>query len=214
MIEDNKTYVVPLSKVPNPMRPNFEFSWRLEVANPETVATLTNSPVVLRDWTIESSAAMDRARITNARSLLTPAASKSDYAVFGYVQNPGWNEGFVAKVYDDGSFVASDNSGKCRSYGSLSQLSTDFETIKKRLINEGLIAVGKEPLTLGADHYGTAFIELTTNGVAELRSDADDIGVLLKGGPAKKREAFSQVFSKEKPFVDSLLHAGMKLPAN
>lgn len=214
VIEDNKTFIVPLSKVPNPMRPNFEFSWQLEIANPDAVAGLTNSPVVLRDWTIESNAAVDKARVTEARSLLTPGHAKSDYASFGYVQNPGWNEGFVAKIYDDGSFVASDNSGKCRSYGSLSQLNTDFNTIKHRLVNEGLIAVGRDPLTLGADHYGTAFIDLTTNGVSELRSDADDIGVLLKGGPAKKREAFSRVFSKEKRFVDSLLRAGMKLPSN
>lgn len=214
VVEDNKTFIVPLSKVPNPMRPNFEFSWQLEIANPDAVAGLTNSPVVLRSWTIESNAAVDKARVTDAQSLLTRGHSKSDYAIFGYVQNPGWNEGFVAKIYDDGSFVASDNSGKCRSYGSLSQLNTDFKTIKQRLVNEGLIAVGRDPLTLGADHYGTAFIDLTTNGVSELRSDADDIGVLLKGGPAKKREAFSRVFNKEKPFVDSLLRAGMKLPSN
>jgi WD40 repeat protein len=213
-VEDNKTFVVPLSKVPNPMRPNFEFSWRLEIANPDAVAGLINSPVVLRDWTIEGSAALDRARVGDAKSLLVRAPSKSDYAVFGYVQNPGWKEGFVAKIYDDGSFVASDNSGKCRAYGSLSQLKTDFESVKTRLISEGLIAVGRDPLTLGADHYGTAFIDLTTNGVSELRSDADDIGVLLKGGPAKKREAFSRVFNQEKAFIDSLLHSGMRLPAN
>jgi len=140
------------------------------------------------------------------------APSKSDYAVFGYVQNPGWNKGFVAKIYDDGSFVASDNSGKCRSYGSLSQLKTDFDSVKRRLINEALLAVGRDPLTLGADHYATAFIDLTTNGVSELRSDADDIAVLLKGGPAKKRDAFSRVFDQEKAFIDSLLNSGMKLP--
>jgi len=214
LVENNKTFVVPLSKVPNPMRPNFEFTWRVEIANPDAVAGLINSPVVLRDWTIESSAGKDRARVADPRSLLARGRSKSDYAIFGYVQNPGWNEGFVAKVYDDGSFVTSNNSGKCRSYGSLSQMNTDFETIKQRLVNEGLIAVGKDPLTLGADHYGTAFIELTIDGVSELRSDADHIEVLLNGGPAKKREAFSRVFSKEKPFVDALLNAGMKLPVN
>jgi hypothetical protein len=75
-------------------------------------------------------------------------------------------------------------------------------------LSKGLIAVGRDPLTLGTDHYGTAFIELTNNGVSELRSDADDIAVLLRGGPAKKRQALSRIFTKEKPFVDSLLHAG------
>src|SRR5262249_45952005 len=145
LVEGDKTFVVPLSKVPNPMRPNFEFPWKLEISNPDAVANLINRPVVFRDWTIESSAAMDRARIAEARSLLTQARSTSDYAIFGYVQNPGWSEGFVAKVYDDGSFVASDNSGKCRAYGSLSQLKTDFASIKHRLISEGLIAVGRDP---------------------------------------------------------------------
>jgi WD40 repeat protein len=214
MVEGNKTFVVPLSKVPNPMRPSFEFPWQLEIANPDAVANLIDSPVVLRDWIIESSAAMDRARISDARSLLTPGHSKADFATFGYVQNPGWNEGFVVKVYDDGSFVASDNSGKCRAYGSLSQLKTDFESVRNRLVSDGLIAVGRDPLTLGADHYGTAFIELTINGVSELRSNADDIGILLNGGPAKKRDAFDRVFKQEKPFIDSLLQAGMKLGAN
>jgi WD40 repeat protein len=214
MVEDNKPYIAPLSKVPNPMRANFEFAWRLEIGNPDAVAGLVNSPVVLRDWTIESNAAIDRARVSDRLSLLLRGHSKSDYVVFGYVQNPGWDKGYIAKLYDDGSFVATDNSGKCLAFGSLSQLKTDFESVKKRLINEGIIGVGRDPLTLGADHYGTAFVELTTNGVSELRSDADDIGVLLKGGPAKKREAFSRIFNQEKPFIDSLLHSGMKLPAN
>jgi WD40 repeat protein len=214
MVEGNKPYIVPLSKVPNPMRPNFEFAWRLEIANADAVAGLVNSPVVLRDWSIESNAAMDRARLSDGQSLLLRGHSKSDYVVFGYVQNPGWNEGYMAKIYDDNTFVATDNSGKCRAFGSLSQLKTDFASVKKRLINEGLIGVGRDPLTLGTDHYGTAFIDLTTNGVSEIRSDADDIGVLLKGGPAKKREAFSRIFNQEKPFIDSLLHSGMKLPAN
>ena len=60
-------------------------------------------------------------------------------------------------------------------------------------LSKGLIAVGRDPLTLGTDHYGTAFIELTNNGVSELRSDADDIAVLLRGGPAKKRQALSDL---------------------
>jgi hypothetical protein len=61
------------------------------------------------------------------------------------------------------------------------------------LISKGLIEIAKDPLTLGADHYGTAFIEVMLKGVPELRSDADDVEMLLKGGPAKKREACTQV---------------------
>jgi hypothetical protein len=94
----------------------------------------------------------------------------------------------------------------------LDQLKTDFASVRKRLVSEGLISIAKEPLTLGADHYRARFIELTINGVPELHTDADDIGVLLNGGPAKKREAFSRIFNQEKAFIDSLLHAGMKLP--
>jgi hypothetical protein len=45
-----------------------------------------------------------------------------------------------------------------------------------------------------------------------LRSDADDIQVLLNGGPAKKREAFGRIFKPEKASIDSILKAGMKLP--
>jgi hypothetical protein len=144
--------------------------------------------------------------------LLSRADSKSDHVVFGYVQNPGWNEGFVTKIFDDGSFVAANSSGRCRAYGSLAQLKTDFETVRKRLIAEGILEVGKEPLTIGADHYSTAFIELTSDGVTELRSDADNIAALLQGAPAKKREAFGRVFKQEKVFIDSLLNAGQTLP--
>lgn len=211
-LQDNKAYLVPLAKVPNPMRRDFEFSWRLEIANPGTVAGFVNSPVVLRDWTIESYAALDRARIADVQSLLTRGHANSGHVVFGYVQNPGWNEGFMAKIYDDGSFVASNTQGLCRSYGSLAQLNTDFDTVRKRLLTEGLLEVGKEPLTIGADHYGTAFIELTNNGVTELRSDAENFELLLKGGPATKREAFSRVFKQERAFIDALLGAGLTLP--
>ena len=67
-----------------------------------------------------------------------------------------------------------------------------------RLISRGIIDVGKDPLTLGTDHYGKPFIEITINGVTELRSDADDVRVLLNRGPAKKREAFSRIFNRKK----------------
>jgi hypothetical protein len=94
----------------------------------------------------------------------------------------------------------------------LDQLKTDFESVRKRLVAEGVLDVPKEPLVLGADHYRTRFMEVTLNGVPELRSDADSIEVLLKGGPAKKREAFSRIFDQEESFINSLLRSGMKLP--
>lgn len=65
-----------------------------------------------------------------------------------------------------------------------------------------------------ADHYRTRYVELTSDGAGELRSDADSIEVLFRGGPAKKREAFSRVFDREEQFLTTLLHAGTKLPPN
>lgn len=213
MAEGDETYIAPLAKVPTPMSRDFEFPWRLEVSNPDSVRGAAGDPVVLEDWAIESSAATDRARVTGFRSLLPrerPPAANSDHIIFGHTQNPGWDKSFVVKIYGDGTFLASNNSGKCLASGRLDQLKTDFESVKRRLVGEGLLSVPKEPLTLGADHYGTAFIELSSGGVTELRSDADDIEVLLKGGPAKKREAFSRIFNLEEQFIKSLLQAGLK----
>jgi len=213
-IEGNRAFIRALAKVPPPMR-DFEYPWKIEIINTEAVAGFVGSPVVLENWSIESKADTDRARVKEFHSLLLPnSKGNSDYTVFGYVRNPGWDQGFVIKIYSDGRFVASDNSGKCKAYGALAQLKTDFESVTKRLLSEGLLDIAKDPLTLGADHYGTLFVELTINGVPELRTDADDIAVLLKGGPAKKREAFSRFFKQEKLFVHSLLGAGMELPAN
>lgn len=215
--EGNKIFMVPLSKVPGPMKDHFEYAWKLEIVNADRVASLTGSPVELSDWNIESSADDDRARINQFRRLRPPMGTPKgslNHIVFGDIQNPGWNEGFVAKIYGDGSFVATNNPGRCLAYGSLNQLHTDFESVSKRLVSDGLLTIPKEPLVLGADHYRTQFMELALDGVPEMRSDADSIEVLLKGSPAKKREAFSRVFNQEKAFIDSLLHSGMKLPPN
>lgn len=217
MIEDSKAFVISISKVPVPMSRDFKFPWRLEVANADSVAGVTGSPVVLQDWSIESSAAADRIRIGKFQSILSRRRSpdiSSNHITFGDVQNPGWNDGFVAKIYGDGSFVATNNSGKCLAYGQLDQLKTDFESLQKRLVGEGLLSLPKDPLTLGTDHYRTRFIELAVDGSVELRSDAESIELLLKGGPAKKREAFSGIFGQEESFLTALLHAGTKLPTN
>ncbi len=211
-VDGDRAFIRSLTKVPLPMR-DFAYPWRLEIANSNAVAANVGAPVVLNDWYIESTSAADRARIAGFRPLIDDRArANPDYIVFGYVQNPGWSDGYVAKIYSDGRFVATSTDGKCLSYGSLSDLKTDFATVRDRLISRGILEVGKDPLTLGADHYGTAFIEVTINGVPELRSDADDIQVLLNGGPAKKREAFGRIFKPEKAFIDSILKAGMKLP--
>ena len=213
VVEGTRTFIRSLSKVPLPMSDSFRYPWKLEIINSEAVAANIGAPVVLNEWFIESSAGEDRARVKGFRSLREddPLAT-SDHIVIGYTQNPGWPDGFVIKIYSDGRFVAANTPGKCLSYGSLTDLKTNFTSVRDRLVANGLIEIGKDPLVLGTDHYGTSFIELKINGVAELRSDADDISVLLKGGPAKKREAFSRVFKQERKFIDSILKAGLKLP--
>ena len=212
VLEGNRAFVRSLTKVPLPMR-DFGYPWKLEIINSDAVAALNGSPIVLQDWSIESTAGTDRARIKEFRLLLEDRVrGNSDHLVFGYTQNPGWDEGFMAKLYGDGRFVATSTTGKCLAYGSLDDLKTEFTTVRSRLISTGLIDIARDPLVLGADHYGTAFIEVTLNGVPELRSDADDINVLLSGGPAKKRQAFTRIFSQEKPFINSILKAGLKLP--
>ena len=213
VLEGNQAFVRSLTKVPLPMG-DFGYPWKLEIINSDAVAAINGSPIVLQDWSIESTAGIDRARIKEFRLLLEDRVrGNSDHVVFGYTQNPGWDEGFMAKLYGDGRFVAASTTGKCLAYGSLEDLKTDFTTVRNRLISKGLIDIARDPLVLGTDHYGTGFIELTLNGVPELRSDADDINVLLSGGPAKKRQAFSRLFMQEKPFIDSLLKAGLKLTA-
>ncbi|HRH46461.1 MAG TPA: hypothetical protein PKY82_32760, partial [Pyrinomonadaceae bacterium] len=101
--------------------------------------------------------------------------------------------------------------GKCLSFGNLSQLKTDYQTVKKRLLDEGFLSIPKEPLTIGADHFRTGFIEIVMNGVSEIRTDADSFELLMKEkGKTKKREAFSRLSEKESGFINALLKAGFK----
>ncbi|HEX8738295.1 MAG TPA: hypothetical protein VF721_23370 [Pyrinomonadaceae bacterium] len=208
-IKDDKTYIFPLSKVPGIMSVDFVYPWRLEIANADFVRDAVGSPVALQNWALESSAADDRARVDKFKLLLPKGQPKSDYIVFGTVQNPGWNEGYVAKIFGDGSFAASNNSGKCLSYGNLSELKTDYQAVRKRLLDRDLLLIPKAPLTIGADHYRTQFIELSTEGISEIRSDADSFEILING-QSKKREAFSKIYRQEELFLKSLLKAGFK----
>jgi|GEM_PF-3344637 len=215
--EGGKTFVQHLAKVARWFGREFDFPWRLEVSNAERMAAAVGAPVVLQDWSIESSAAEDRARVAGFRTLLAGGRADeaaAEHIVFGMSQNPDGAKGYVAKIYADGSFVSASSSGKCLAHGHLGELKTDFEAVRKRLLGRGLLAVPKEPLTLGAAHYRTHFIEVFSGGVAETRSDADDPGPLLDG-VSKKREAFRRVFEPELPFINSLLGAkNQQAPAN
>ena len=52
-IEGNRAFIRSLTKVPMPMR-DFEYPWKLEISNSDSVAGVAGLPVVLQDWTIES----------------------------------------------------------------------------------------------------------------------------------------------------------------
>lgn len=207
--ENGKTFITPLAKIPATMQIDLAYPWQLEIANSNAAQDAAGLPVVLKHWSIESSSAEDRARIEEYKSFLTQPADTSNYIVFGVGENPGF--GYTIKIFSNGSFVAADRSGECLSYGNLSQLKTDYQTIKKRLLNENFLSIPKEPLTIGASHYRTAFIEIATDGVSEIRSDADSFELLVKeNGKTKKREAFSQIHTKEENFISSLLKAGFQ----
>ncbi len=210
-VKDSKTFVTALSKIPGIMTSDFVYPWRLEIANPNSVQDVIGLPVVLKDWAMESSSVDDQAKITKFNLLLPKDKTKSNYIVFGVGQNPSWSEGFVLKIFSDGNFVAANNSGKCLSYGNLSQLKTDYQTVKKRLLDKNFLSIPKEPLTIGTDHYRTEFIEITTDGISEVRSDADSFELLMKEkGKTKKREAFSLIYDSEDAFIKSLMSAGFK----
>jgi WD40 repeat protein len=212
--EDGKLYIVPIAKGPAPLNPEFDYAWEIEVVEPGALTSLAGYPVIVQDWDIESDAAMDRARV-NKFAPLWPAQAMggltTDYAVLGDVQNPDWNRGFVVKVYSVGSFVAARITGECLAYGPLSVTKTpDFDTLSGRLLGEGLLAVPRDPLTLGSDHFRIRFIELSHGGKSELRSDAELIDSSSpRSHPGKKKEEFTRIFNEEQEFIDSLLHAGM-----
>jgi hypothetical protein len=211
--EGERFFILPLSKVPIPLKPDFAYSWALEISNGDFVSKAVGSPVVLEDWTSEKGKTMNRVRL-NAFHLLSkterPTDDEVDSIIFGDVQNPGQDKGFIAKVYSDGNFVAADSSGKCLAFGSLDQLKTDFGTIKRRLVEEGLIDIPNAPLTVGSATYRTRFIELNVGGISELRSDAPSLDAQANGVTSKKREAFARIFDKENKFITSLINAGFE----
>jgi len=214
LAEGDKMYFIPLSKVPTPMSRDFDYAWKLEVAEPGKLVESVGLPVVLEDWEIESDAVMDKTRVNKFISISSkPAAPElhSGYAVFGDVHNPGWNEGFIVKIYGTGDFIAASNSGECLAYGSLNTTTTSsFAALKTRLLAEGFLSVPRNPLARRLDHYGTRFIELLDERGLEVRSDAEVVDFSKPiTHPTKKEEDFSRIFKQEESFVNSLLRAGM-----
>lgn len=209
--EGQKLFIVPVAKIPTPMNRDFADAWRIEVTEPGTLEHSVGYTVALQDWDIESNAAMDKARVAKFSMLTSPLVSgnkSAEFLVFGDVQNPGWEKGFVVKVYGDNRFVAANNSGKCLAYGTLRNL--DFASLKDRLVREGLLDIPRNPLTRGLDHYRTRFIALSVGGRLQVRSDAEVVDFSKpRTHPTKKEEEFSRIFNQEQQFIDSLLQAGM-----
>lgn len=213
--EKRKVFIMPLAKVPGMMGEDFNYAWRLEVADPGKLAEFVGLPVAFQDWDVESNAADDKARVNKFIPLTPKTAApgmQTRYAVFGDVQNPGWDGGFIVKVYGNERFVAASNSGECLAYGSLNSATTpNFEVLKRRLLAEGLFSVPRNPQTRGLDHERTRFIELFDHDVLEIRTDGEVVNLSHpRTQPTKKEEDFTRIFTQEEPFINSILHAGMQ----
>ena len=139
----------------------------------------------------------------------------ANFAVFGDVQNPGWNRSTTIKIYGDGSFVATDPNGTCLAFGTLenSVQHHSFQTIRNSLLTDGFLAIKKEPLTRGLDHFRTRFIALAVSGNLEIRSDGEKIDeAYLQRAPTQKEQEFARIFERQKPLIDAILNAGTALP--
>lgn len=211
VVEEGKTFVVPLAQGPGGGNA-YEYAWKSEVVDPENVNAPSGMAVLIDQWDTVSRSQDTRIRIHRFQPLLKPDARRSadsEYILFGDIQNPGWGDGYVGKIYHDGTFVVARNLGECVAYGTLAQFNTDFVTVKKRMIDEGLLAVSRDPLSLGSAHFRVVFLGIATGGTLHLRSDADSIQRMLDDGSSPKRDAFRRVYAKEKEFIDQLVNAGI-----
>lgn len=216
-VEGERVFIRPISTVPLPMRLDFGYSGRLEIADQPGMAKLVGEPVVLQEWALEKNSAHERARVVRSHRLLAGSRdfALANYAVLGNVHNPGWDRSTIIKIYGDDAFVASDPDGTCLAFGELGKLPehNSFQSTKNELLNDGFLAIQKEPLTRGLDHYGTHFIGLAISGNVELRTDAEKIDeTYLQRTPTKKEQDFDRIFQHQKPLIDAILHAGMAVP--
>lgn len=217
LVEGDHLYIRPITMVPLPMSGDFGFAAKLQIADQPGLAELAGEPVVLEEWALEKLAGNEQARVIKSHRLLTGSKdlALASFAVFGDVQNPGWNRSTTIKIYGDGSFVATDPNGTCLAFGALgkSVQHNSFQSIKRGLINDGFLMVKKDPLTRGLDHFRTRFIALAMSGNLEIRSDGEKIDeTYLNRAPTQKEQDFARVFESQKPLIDAILHAGMALP--
>jgi hypothetical protein len=214
MFEGSRAFIVPIAKVP----PGFQYAWKREVAEPEKLKGLKGLPVAFLDWSVESNSRSDHLQVREFRKLLHSSdlhPAVSNFVVFGDIQNPGWNKGFLAKIYGDGSFVATNNPGTCLAYGSLGESTSihDFASLKSDLLTEGLRSLAKVPLTRQYPHFRTRFIELSDAGNSELRTDAEIVDMSHPvDHPTKKEADFQRLYNKYESFLEILRQVGAEAP--
>ena len=123
LVEAGDVYIRPITKVPLPMSHDFDYAGKLQVGDQPGLAKLAGEPVVLEEWALEKNAGHEQARVIKSRRLLTgnKDLALANFAVFGDVQNPGWNRSTTIKIYGDGTFVATDPDGTCLSYGAMKE---------------------------------------------------------------------------------------------
>jgi len=214
VFEGTHAFITPIAKVP----PGFEYAWKHEIAEPEKLKGLDGYPIALLDWSIESNSSSDRLQVHEFRKLLYGSdlgSAVKNFVIFGDIQNPGWNKGFLAKIYGDGSFVAANNPGTCVAYGSLGESTSirDFAGLKASLLKDGLLSLAKLPLTRQYPHFRTRFIELSDVGKSELRTDAEVVDMSHPvDHPTKKEADFQRLYDKYESFLDALRQVGAEAP--
>jgi hypothetical protein len=212
LTESQKTFIVPVSEVP----PGFDYAWKFEITEPANLGTLAGHPIALLEWSIETTSSANRVRVRKFQPLLHASATKyalSNFVIFGDIQNPGWNKGAIVKIYGDGSFVATNNPGACLAYGALGESTPirDFESLKSSLLKKGLVSLAKLPLTRQYPHFRTRFIRLNTNGVSELRTDAEVVDFSNPvNHPTKKEAEFDGLFMQYESFLDILRNSSFE----
>lgn len=205
---------VPLAQTPQPMKYEWEHRWAYQIVNPETVSSPRGLSLMITSWEEAQGSVSQYLRVREYTNLWPNATSdgQAEYIVFGQAGNPASDSDFTGKIFPNGLFVVANWWGNCISVGNLTQLKTDYSSLRRRLVDDGLLAVGRDPLSLGSDHYGVTFIGMMDQGKLELRSDADDFGKMDKNGSAPKRDAFRRVYAKEEPLLMRLVRAGILRP--
>ncbi len=201
----DRLVLTPISELPRPMQSQLGYPWMLEISR--SPSPLGIGVTKLDEWYLESNSANDKVRIGSSTKL-GPEMSitfEKNFIVIGDVQNPGWDEGLLIKLFADDRYVVTRNNGECVAFGSLTRLNLSYSRIRAEIFDAGFLGIPREPVTTSAAHYRTRFIVTATEGVIETRTDAEEFDPERKtNSPAGKHEAFSEIFSKLEPTINKL----------